>query len=171
MPKVVKIGKCNVLCWTPSESARWPNVSLGKNCRIRTNNLLKKDPRLNQFINEKTMGALDNYAEHENMNIYIAPLENDMFNDLVVSVFKDNNKEAYFPINVAKTKEEVPLFFRELYSKIHKATHPSASVESKIAPKTKHTKWGDFKMYIENVIDRFNDARFELTQKIIKNFD
>ena len=115
MPKIVKIKNVNMPCFTPHEADRFPNVYLGKNCRIITNNVLKKDPRLNQFFNNETMGALDNYAHHENLNIYIKPLENDMFNDVAVSVYKNREEMTRFPMNVAKTKEEVPEFFRELF--------------------------------------------------------
>ena len=163
MPKIVKLGKINLHCLTSYEADRLPNVYLGKNGRISTTNVLKKDPRLNQFFNNETMGALDNYAEHENLNIYIRPLENDMFNDVAVSVYKGYDTKAYFPINVAKTKEGVPQFFRDLYTKIHNATHKSA--ESKFAPEVKHSKWQDAKIYFENVIERYNEKRFSILDK------
>ena len=99
MPKIVKLGNVKLCCFTPHEVDRIPNVPLGKNCRVNTNNILKKDPRLNQFFNNETMGALDNYAEHEKLRIYIKPLENDMFNDVAVSVYKGYDTKAYFPIN------------------------------------------------------------------------
>lgn len=171
MPKIVKVGNVKFNCFTPYEADRWPNVLLGKNCRIRTNNVLKKDPRLNQFFNEETMGALDNYAEHENLNIYIKPLENDMFNDVAVSVYKDSGTKATFPMNVAKTKDEVPEFFRELYNKVHKAIHPdSKGIADTVGLEKfkKPTFLGDLKMYAKNVIDRFNDARFEFAERILK---
>ena len=160
MPRIVKIKNVNMLCFTPQETDRFPNVYLGKNCRITTNNVLKKDPRLNQFFNNETMGALDNYAQHENLNIYIKPLENDMFNDVAVSVYKNREEMTRFPMNVAKTKEEVPEFFRELYNKIHKAVNPS--IESLNAPKVKHSKFKDAKMYFENIIERYNNARLSI---------
>lgn len=163
MPRIVKIKNVNMPCFTPHEADRFPNVYLGKNCRIITNNVLKKDPRLNQFFNNETMGALDNYAHHENLNIYIKPLENDMFNDVAVSVYKNREEMTRFPLNIAKTKEEVPEFFRELYNKIHKAVYPSA--KSFNTPKVKHTKLGDAKMYFENIIERYNDARLSILNK------
>ena len=163
MPKIVKIKNVNVLCFTPHETDRFPNVYLGKNCRITTNNVLKKDPRLNQFFNNETMGALDNYAQHENLNIYIKPLENDMFNDVAVSVYKNREEMTRFPLNVAKTKEEVPQFFRELYNKIHKSVNPSA--EYLKTPKVKHSKLEDVKMYFENVLERYNNARLSILNK------
>lgn len=163
MPKIVKIKNVNMPCFIPHEADRFPNVYLGKNCRIITNNVLKKDPRLNQFFNNETMGALDNYAEHENLRIYIEPLGNDMFNDVAVSVYKDHDTKAYFPMNVAKTKEEVPQFFRDLYNKVHKAIHPCE--ESKSTIKTTHSKWQDAKMYFENVVERYNEKRFSILDK------
>ena len=168
MPKIAKIGNLKFHCLTSYEADRLPNISLGRNCRIHTNYVLKKDPNLNQFFNNETMGALDNYAEHENLNIYIKPLENDMFNDVAVSVFKDTETKATFPMNVAKTKEEVPQFFRELYNKVHKSVYPdSKGIADTVEPK-KTTFFGSLKMYVENVIDRFNNARFELAEKIAK---
>ena len=140
-----------------------PNVYLGKNARIITNHILQKDPRLNEFFNNETMGALDNYARHENIKIYITPLENDIFDDIAVTVFKNNKKKANFPISVAKTKEEVPEFFRNLYKKIQNVT--SSSTETKFVPKSKHSKWEDFRMYVENVVDRYNEMRLSLLNK------
>lgn len=86
MPKIVKIGNVSLHCMTSYEADRLSNIYLGKNGRITTTNVLKKDPRLNQFFNKETMSALDNYAQHENLRIFITPLENDMFNDVAVSV-------------------------------------------------------------------------------------
>ena len=68
-----------------------------------TNNILKKNPSLNQFFNDETMGALDNYAVHEDLNIYITPLENDMFNDVSVSVYNNRQRQVIFPMNIVKT--------------------------------------------------------------------
>ena len=120
--------------------------------------ILKKDSRLNQFFNNRTMSALDNYAEHENLTIYITPLENDMFNDVAVSVFQGMETKAKFPMNIAKTKEEIPKFFRDLYNKIHNATHLPTKPQK--TPNIKHSKWQNFKMYAENVADRYNNFRF-----------
>ncbi len=163
MPKIVKLGNVKLPCLTSYEADRLPNIYLGKNGRVTTTNVLKKDPRLNQFFNNETMSALDNYAEHENLRIFIKPLENDMFNDVAISVFKNHDPKAYFPMNVAKTKEEVPQFFRDLYTKIQNAAHKSA--ESKLAPKKTHSKWQDAKMYFENVVERYNEKRFSILDK------
>lgn len=164
MPKIVKIGNVNLHCLTSYEADRLYNVVLGRNGRIHTNGILRKTPRLNQFINNETMGALDNYAKHENMNIYITPIENDMFNDIKVAVFKKGHEDVYFPMNVSETKEGARDFFKELYTKIHNATHPAE--ETKFAPKTKPSKWEDFKMYLKNVADRYNDARLSILKKL-----
>lgn len=163
MPKIVKLGNVNLHCLTSYEADRLPNIYLGKNGRVTTTNVLKKDPRLNQFFNNETMGALDNYAEHENLHIYIKPLENDMFNDVAVSVYKDHETKANFPMNVAKTREDVPQFFRDLYTKIHKAIHPSEELTP--VTKVKHSKWQDAKMYFENVVERYNEKRFSILDK------
>lgn len=121
------------------------------------------------------MGALDNYSQHENISVYITPLENDMFNDISVSVFKEGKKDMHFPMNVAKTQEEIPVFFRDQYNKVHKLTQiqsaPNISNKTKPEKIKRPTLLRDLLMYAENVIDRFNDARFELTKKITKKFN
>jgi len=160
MPKIAKIGNLKNHCLTSYKADRIPNIPLGPNCKIITNNVLKKDPRLNQFFNNETMSALDNYAKHENLGIYIKPLENDMFNDVAVSVFKDSETKSTFPMNVAKTKEEVPQFFRELYNKVHKAVYPDADTIAYnvgITRFKKPTFWDNLKMYVGNVIDRYEN--------------
>lgn len=158
MPKIIKLNNVNTHCFSQQQIDRLSNIPLGKYHRVYTNNILKKDPRLNQFFNEKTMGALDNYAQHENITIHIKPLRNDMFNDVAVYIFQGMEAKAKFPMNIAQTKEEIPAFFRDLYNKIHNATHTPE--EPKIVPKTKHSKWENFKMYAQNVADRYNDFRF-----------
>ena len=163
MPKIVKLGNVNSHCLTSYEADRLPNIYLGKNGRVTTTNVLKKDPGLNQFFNNETMGALDNYAEHEKLRIFIKPLGNDMFNDVAISVYKDHDTKAYFPMNVAKTKEEVPQFFRDLYTKIHKSIHPLDEHTS--ATKVRHSKWTDAKMYFENVVERYNEKRLSILDK------
>lgn len=163
MPKIVKLGQNYIHCLTSYEVNRFPNVVLGKNARVHTNELLRKNPSLNQFINNETMGALDNYAEHENMDIFITPLENDMFNDLKVSVIKKGHNDVLFPMNIKETKEGVREFFRELYTKVHNATHTVE--ETKPEPQTKNSKLEDLKMYAENVIERYNDARMSILNK------
>jgi len=167
MPKIVKLG--NVKLFTPHGVDRIPNVPLGKNCRVNTNNILKKDPRLNQFFNNETMGALDNYAEHENLRIYIEPLGNDMFNDVAVSVYKDNDTKAYFPMNIAKTKEEVPQFFRDLYTNIHNAIREST--ENKPASLTKPAKFKEVQIYVQNVADRFRDAKIDAIRNFVQKHE
>ena len=163
MPKIVKLGQNYIHCLTSYEAKRFPNRLLGKNGNIHTNDLLLKNPRLNQFVNNETMGALDNYAEHENMDIFITPLENDIFNDLKVSVFKKGHRDIIFPMNIEESKEGVRKFFRELYTKIHNATHTAE--ETKPKPQTKNSKLEDLKMYAENVIERYNDARMSILNK------
>ncbi len=163
MPKIVKLGQIYLHCLTSYEAKRLPNRVLGKNGNIHTNDLLMENPRLNQFVNDYTMGALDNYARHEDVDIFITPLENDMFNDLKVSIFKKGQRDVYFPMNVSETKDGARDFFKELYTKIHNATHPSE--EKKQVSMVKPSKWEDFKTYVENVADRYNDARLSILNK------
>lgn len=164
MPRILKINNVNLPCFTPQEADRIPNIMLGKNCRIHTNMLLKCEPKYSKLINDNTMGALDNYAEHEKMDIYITPLENDMFNDLKVSVFKKGHKDSVFPINIPQNPKEIPEFFKELYTKIHESMHTSK--ETPIAPKVKKSQWKKFTTYIDNAVDRIQQARFARLRKI-----
>ena len=124
MPRVIKLNGMNVLTWTPHEADRRPNINLGRNGRIITNNLLKKNVRLHSYVNNDTMGALDNYAEHEKLQIYITPYEDDLFHDLKVSVLKSGSNttmEKEFPIKIHEGREGVTKFFRELYTKVANA--------------------------------------------------
>lgn len=169
MPKVVNIGKkLNIQVWSQREIDRIPNVGLGKNSRINTNNVLLNDKRLSEFVNEKTMGALDNYAKHENANIYITPLENDLFDDLVISVY-DNNKSsqvASFPMKLQEGKEALPEFLRSLYTKIDKALHPKRqAADEKVV---KRTGLQDITDYVKVVAARFNDKRIEQLRNFVE---
>ena len=164
MPRIVKIRNLNMHCFTP-EVERIPNVILGRNSRIHTNMLLTGDPKYNKLINENTMGALDNYAQHENMDIYITPLENDMFNDLRVSIFKKGYEDKKFPMDVAKTREETPEFFKELYTKVHKSIHPNEGTRP--VQGIKKSLWNDFKTYAENVADRIHEYKMAKIRKFI----
>lgn len=163
MPKIIKLGQNYVHCFTSYEAKRLPTMTLGRYGKVHTNELLTENPRLNQFVNNTTMSALDNYAKHEDMDIFITPLENDLFNDLKVSVFKKGKKDVYFPMNVSETKDGARDFFKELYTKIHNATHPSE--ETKQVSMVKPSKLEDFKMYVENIADRYNDARLSILNK------
>lgn len=119
MPKTLKIGNTFVSCFTREESARIPNNHLGKNCRIHVPQTLLDNKKISKYVNNDTMGALDNYAEHENLSIYMSPLENDLFDDLKVSVFKvksDNSKQ--FTMKIQETKDGFFNFMKELYTKV-----------------------------------------------------
>ncbi len=101
---------------------RIPNVCLGY-C-ISTNQILKKDVKLSSYINKNTMSALDNYAKHENLSIYITPLENDLFEDVSVSVFKKDGITSCnnFALKIEEGREGVVKFFRELYTRVAQST-------------------------------------------------
>ena len=123
MVRVVRVGNINVLRWSQYEIDMIPNVFLGKNGNIMTNPLLRKNKKLSQYINNETMGALDNYAQHEKIIVSIKPLIQDIFDDIGVSVFKKERSSISenFAMKIQDEKEGVPIFFRELYNNVHRA--------------------------------------------------
>lgn len=119
--RYINIGKMKVACWDYAEAQRFPNRILGRNGRIHTSPLLMEDKKLRQYVNEHTMGALDNYANHENLDVYITPLENDLFDDVKVSVFEQkfaSNKEHLFTLKIEEGKEGFCNFLRSLYTNV-----------------------------------------------------
>lgn len=163
MSKIVKIGQKFVECLTPSEADRLPNIGLGKHCRINTNNILKKDERLNKYINDNTMSALDNYAKHENLNIYITPLENDIFHDVGVSVYKEHDTVAKFPIKINEGKNGLHDFLKELYEKVAPKKTPE-----KLKGTDKPNKSDDIKMFVSEKVDNIKNFRINQIRKFIE---
>lgn len=161
MTRIVKIRQNFVHCFSSSEIDRFQLVNLGKN--IYTNNALIRDSRLNQYFNEYSMSALDNYAEHEGIKIHIKSLENDMFNDVAVSVRKGKDEKS-FPLNVPKSKESVPEFFRELYNNIHGAIYGSNGIKTKKTGKSSIIR--DAKIYFQNIPERLHNMKL----RRMKNF-
>ena len=164
MTKIVKIGQNLVECWSQAEVDKLPNVGLGRHCRINTNNILMKNNRLNKYVNNSTMGTLDNYANHENMNIYITPLENDMFHDVRVSVFKEHNTIAEFPLKINDSKNGLHDFLKELYQKVA----PQKPVE-KMKKADKPQKVDDVKLFLGEVVDNIKNFRLNQIRKFIEN--
>jgi len=162
----MKLGKNFAECHSAYEADRWLNVYLGRNGRIHTNNILKKDVRLHSYVNDETMGALDNYAKHEHLNIYIKPLENDMFDDLSISVFNNNNETiTEFPMKIKDGRDGVREFFKELYTKIDKGVNPERKPHFIIS-------WGktpkeERKMYFQNLKDRFHEYKMNKIRNFI----
>lgn len=146
MPKIMKVKNVNVMCWTQAEVDRIPNVGLGKNCRVMTNNILINNKKLSKFINNNTMGALDNYANQEGLSIYITPLENDLFHDVAVSVYKEHNTLTKFAMKIDESRAGFHDFIKELYEKI------APKQNSKPKKLIKPTKFDDFKMFIGDKI-------------------
>lgn len=131
--KTVQIGKCKVACFSLAETKRIPNRPLGRNGRISVPEILQEDKRLSQYINNETMGALDNYAKHENLNLYISPLENDLFDDLSVSVYNgyDSSRQisTQFPMKISEGKNSFHDFMRDLYTRVGNIVNDSKSKE------------------------------------------
>lgn len=163
MPHIHKIGNVNLMCWTPSEADRLPNIPLGKHYRINTNNVLLKDSRLNKYINDRTMGALDNYAHHEGLNIYITPLENDLFHDVAVSAYKDHETVSKFPVKINDGRHALRDFLKELYENI--APRQNKKEQSFAKP----TNLDNFKMFAAEVVDNVKNFRINQIRKFIEN--
>lgn len=164
MPHIHKIGNVNLMCWTPSEVDRLPNVPLGRHCKINTNNILMKNERLNKFVNTKTMGVLDNYANHEGMNIYIIPYENDLFHDVAVSVYKDHDTIARFSLKINDSRHGLRDFLKELYENI-----APQKVLKKLDKSEKPTKSDNFKLFASEAFDNIKNFRLNMIRKFIEN--
>ena len=121
------------------------------------------------------MGALDNYAAHENMNIYITPLENDLFDDLAVSVYKKNcdiTEELKFPVKLPEGKKAVAEFLTGIYTKIDEKFHPKKKPVFLKDPVKVPTKVEEFVDYVKLVAERINNKKIESIRKFIqKNED
>lgn len=130
--KVVKIGKCMVDCLTEAEAKRIPNVHLGQNCRIKVPEILQENKKLSRYINNETMGALDNYAKHENLNVFITPLENDLFDDISVGVYSgygsENNISSRFAMKIQEGKDGFHDFMKDLYTRVANLVNESKSI-------------------------------------------
>lgn len=162
MPHIHKVGNVNLM--TQAEVDRLPNVSLGRHCRVNTNNILTKDNRLNKYINDKTMGALDNYAHREGMKIYITPLENDLFHDVGVSVYKEHNTVAQFPVKINDSPHALGDFLKELYNNIA----PQKAVK-KLDKSEKPTKIDNMKLFFSETVDNIKNFRINQIRKFVEN--
>ena len=109
--------------FTPEEWDRISNVHLGVNGCIITNRSLLNNKRLHSYVDDATMGALDNYAKYNNLEIYIKPLENDLFHDLAVSGYQKGsvNSSFKFPIKLNEGRHSFSDFITELHQKITNA--------------------------------------------------
>lgn len=160
MPSVKKIGKAFVNYFDSYETDKILNVRYGKNGRVITNNILRMDDILSKYVNDRTMGVLDNYAQHERVNIYIKPLEQDLFDNLQVSVVKKNlNRNFSIKLNEEK---DVPTFLKELYKKVHKTIHPISEGEENKTLKSK------FKTFIKTLEYNINNKRFEFMRNYVE---
>ena len=165
-----KIGKLNVLSITPKELERIPNIPLGRYSHVTTNDVLRKDPKLQRYINKYTMGALDNYAKHENLSICITPLENDLFDDLCVDVIQNKKDSGIrFTMKIQDGKDGVRDFLKELYTKVENFVNPVKKQE--VNHFKKPTKFKDFKLYVKNVKDRLHEYKVEKMRDFINKHE
>lgn len=97
-------------------------VPLGKSYNIQCRRGMLKNNRFAEIINEDNLSALSNYAKHKNANLFIDDLENDMFHDVKVYVYKNgtSDKKA-FPFKFDNAKEDFTNCMRNLYKKVEKA--------------------------------------------------
>lgn len=116
--KTIKIGNIEALCLTKAQVDKLP-FNINKMSNIFAPNLLTNNSRYSKYINEHTMGALDNWASHEKINVFFTPLQDDLFNDLSVNMYK-NGKKSGFIMDLPKTemRTSVTDFLRELYINI-----------------------------------------------------
>jgi len=126
--KYINMGKYQFTCFSPTELKRFPNRPLGRRFgRIFTTETLQEDKKLSQYINENTMGALDNYANHEKLQIYITPLENDLFDNVSVGIYGTTDMEsrlrAHFAMKTEEGKDGFQKFIRGLYTNVVNAVN------------------------------------------------
>ena len=163
MPHIHKVRNVNVMCWNQWDIDRFPNKYLGKHCKIMTNNVLLNDKKLGKYINESTMGALDNYANHEDLIISITPLENDIFHDVAVYAYKGHDTVAKFPVKIDENKNTLHDFLKEVYEKIAPTKTPK-----KLDKSAKPTKTDDAKLFFGEVIDNIKNFRINQIRKFVE---
>lgn len=104
-------------------------ISLSKYGRIHTNKDVLSNDKLSKYINDKMMGALDNYANHEDMDIFISTIKPDERYDMNIKMIYKNTKgirmDNKFGIKSPENDKDITRFFKELYNKIHKISHIS----------------------------------------------
>ncbi len=104
-------------------------ISLSKYGRIHTNKDVLSNDKLSKYINDEMMGALDNYANHEDMDIFISTIKPNDKNDIDIKmIYKNKNgtrMDNKFGIKSPENDKDITRFFRELYKKIHKISHAS----------------------------------------------
>lgn len=161
MLSIKKIGQLLDNYFNSYQPNKILNIRLGKNGRIHTNYDIRMNDRLSKYINDGTMGAFDNYAKHEGINVYIKQLDNDLFDDLQISIIKKSTKKE-FPINIKEKK--VPDFLKELYEKTQEALHKKKNFDIKDTDK-KAAQKNILKAFIDKIDYYVNNRRFELMKK------
>ena len=70
-----------------------PNLQLGNSVRCSQANIT----HLSKIFNKNTLSALDNYATKKNMTVYFTTIENDIFDNTAMTVFKrgECNQRVY----------------------------------------------------------------------------
>lgn len=158
MPKILKFNNSYLKSFTKAEADRVPNYEIGKHYNIVTNRLLLKDERLSQYVNNGTMGALDNFAQQEKLRIYITPLENDLFDDLSISVMPkghNRNKGFCFAMKIPECRHSLGDFLTDLHKRIIEGVSEKIGyTPSKQRYAKKLSAFERFQMWLDNVSDR-----------------
>lgn len=158
MARILKIGNnAPLVYFTPNESAQIPNIRMGKHSNISTNLELLHNKNMFRHVNDRTMGALDNYAEHKGLSVYITPSHKTEAKDtLDISVYpkKESSKIKNFSFSTKLNngRHSVVDFLTDLHKTI---TDGVKQAENKnVNNIAKPSKLKDFKMWCKNVIDR-----------------
>lgn len=142
---------------------------LGKNLRIITNETLFRNSRQNKYINNESMSALDNYAQHENIKVCILPLEKDLFDDISVSVYKDtkDSKIYRFPMKIEEGKDGLVKFYKTLYENVENCVNEKRTRNIEYVSFKKLTLKEKIDMYLKNLKDRYHAKKLDTIRKII----
>ena len=140
------------------------NVLLGKYATVSVSRKIINNPRLNKYINESTMSALDNYANHEGMSISIAPLENDLFDDVAVYVHRRiNPADSRFALKINESNGSLGDFLKELYTNVAPKHEPEYILKS-----DKPTFFKDLKLFIIDKLERVENYRLNRIRKFVE---
>lgn len=156
---VIRIPRCDV--------STLDNVLLGKYATVTVSRKIINNPRLNKYINESTMSALDNYANHEGMSISIAPLENDLFDDVVVHVHRRiNPADSRFALKINESGGALGDFLKELYTNVAQKQEPEYIVKGE-----KPTFYKDLKLFIKDKSESVKNYRLNYIRKFIEKHE
>ncbi|MBR1424029.1 hypothetical protein IJ579_00525 [bacterium] len=130
---------------------------LGSNIRVADN--FYNHENLTRTLTPRNLSALNNYVRRSGAQLYLEPLENDLFDNVVIRVIKDA-EEKPFAMNLKPGKIEFNSFMKELYKNVENAL--KGLNKHKESPKK--TK----RFSIDRLIEIYNDKRLEFVNRFIK---